>query len=127
MNKFSTKSDTVGALSSTLCVLHCVAIPILFLIQPTSAINKESLPIWWTSLDFVFLIISFFAVFWSAKKTAVKWVKYGFWLGWMALTAGILNEKFAVFEWSELSIYIPAIVLVFLHFYNRSYCQPKPE
>ena len=50
-------------------------------------------------------------------------MKYAMWASWGVLSLIILNEKI---EWVHLpheTIYFPALSLVFLHLYNRRYCQ----
>jgi Ca2+/Na+ antiporter len=125
INKLSINSDTVGAIASSLCLLHCIVTPLIFIIQPLVA--DTGAPSWWKSMDYVFLLLSFFAVYWSAKNTAKVWMQYALWSFWLALTIAILNEKLEMFSWSEFSIYIPALGLVFLHLYNKKYCQCADE
>ena len=55
-------SDIFGATSSSLCLAHCVLTPLLFLS-----------PIWWwSSLNILFISVSFIAVYNSVKKTSRK-------------------------------------------------------
>jgi hypothetical protein len=126
INKLVTKSDTFGAFASSLCLVHCIVTPILFAIQPIAA-QTEGAPIWWKSLDYIFLIISFFAVLWSAKNTSKTWMKYALWISWLLLTLAIVNEKLELFHLGELVVYIPAVSLIGLHLYNRKYCQCGDE
>lgn len=125
-SKLSVKSDMIGAFASSLCLIHCVATPLIFIVSPIST-QAESAPTWWKSLDYLFLLLSFFAVYWSAKNTSKKWVKYAFWASWIVLTSAIINEKLELFHLGELVVYIPAIFLVFLHLYNRKYCKCADE
>lgn len=120
------KSDSIGAMASSLCLLHCIATPLLFAIQPIS-IHTEVTPVWWKSLDYIFLLFSFFAVFRSTKSSSKIWMKYALWISWIILTLAILNEKMELLHLGELLIYIPAIALVFLHLYNSKYCQCVDE
>jgi len=122
ISRISINSDSIGAMSSSLCLVHCIATPLLFVIQPLG-IQDNDAPMWWQSVDYIFLAISFFAVYWSSKHTSENWMRYLFWAIWGLLTLGILNEKFELFHLPELVIYIPALGLVFLHLYNRRYCQ----
>jgi hypothetical protein len=119
-------SDIIGALASSLCLVHCIATPFLFIAQTASAHHHHA-PMWWKSIDFVFLVISFFAVHWSVKTTSKMWIKWAFWLTWAFLTLVILNEKLELFHLAEELIYIPALGLVGLHIYNRKYYQCKDE
>jgi len=84
-------------------------------------------PWWWGILDIVFLAISFFAIYWSAKNTSKRWIKYAFWCLWVLLALIILNEKWEIGHLAEEIIYFPTLSLVFLHFYNRRYCQCEDE
>ncbi|MFY7670628.1 MerC domain-containing protein [Tenacibaculum sp. MEBiC06402] len=117
-------SDTLGALSSGLCLVHCVFTPFLFVIQSHAACcNHEEIPLWWKSIDVLFLIISFFAIQKSVQTTSKKWMKYALWITFTILFFIILNEHVHLVELPEESIYLPAISLVFLHIYNSKYCQ----
>jgi hypothetical protein len=62
------KSDTFGAIASTLCMIHCFITPFIFLANTCIVGDCESSPSWWKNLDYIFLIISFFAVHSSVKK-----------------------------------------------------------
>lgn len=124
-NKISFHSDPIGAMASSLCLIHCIATPFIFIAQPLAA--EEAAPTWWKSLDYVFLCISFFAVYWSVRKTSKSWMKYALWISWVVLTGAILNEKLELFHLTEFSVYIPATALIILHFYNRKYCQCANE
>ena len=117
------KSDVFGAAAGTLCMIHCIATPFLFIAQSASIESAEATPVWWSSIDYVLLAISFFAVFRSVQLTSKNWIKYGLWLSWIALAAVILNEKFELLSLVESAIYIPALSLVILHLYNRRHCQ----
>ncbi len=117
------KSDIVGTLASSICLIHCIATPFIFIAQINSATCCSAPPTWWKLMDFLFLIISFFAIYWSTKTTTIKWIKPLLWLNWLALLAVILNEKLELFPLSEAVIYVPAITLIILHLYNRKYCK----
>lgn len=125
INKLSINSDPIGAMASGLCLLHCIATPVVFMIQPLA--TEDAAPDWWKNLDYIFLLISFFAVYWSVRNTSKSWMKYTLWVSWGVLTMAILNEKLELLSLTEFSIYIPALGLVFLHFYNRRYCQCNNE
>ena len=56
MNIYLKKSDTIGAISSSLCVIHCLMTPLLFTAQSLTAVHHDhhSAPVWWGNLDFLF-------------------------------------------------------------------------
>jgi len=118
----TSKSDSIGTLASILCFLHCLATPFLFAAQAGMTVEHESHPWWWSSFDMIFLAISFFAVYWSARKTSKKWVTYAFWCLWTLLAVIIFNEKLEIGHLAEELIYLPTLGLISLHFYNRHYC-----
>ena len=123
----TSRSDLIGGIASIFCFLHCLATPLFFAAQAGSIAVGESHPWWWGILDLLFLSISFFAVYWSAKNSFVTWVKWTFWNLWIILALIILNEKFAWVPAREELVYIPTIGLIALHFYNRRYsrCENK--
>ena len=120
--KITSKSDIIGAVASTLCFLHCLAAPILFVAQAGLAVGGEAHPWWWGALDTLFLGISLLAVYWSAQKTTKLWIRYAFWSLWIFLAIVILNEKLGILHLPEEIIYFPTLGLIALHFYNRHYC-----
>ena len=69
------KPDSIGVIASTLCLIHCIATPLIFIAQSCSITHYNSVPTWWGYIDYLFLIISFFAVYRSTKITSLKWIK----------------------------------------------------
>ncbi len=121
------KSDSIGILSSALCLIHCLATPLLFVAQ-TQLINCcDTKPFWWSSIDIVFLFISVFAIYKTTHTTTRKWVKTALWTSWFILSVIIINEKLGWFAIPETAIYVPALALIFFHFYNSKYCQCKTD
>jgi multidrug transporter EmrE-like cation transporter len=127
MIRTTVKTDKVGIIASTLCMIHCIATPFLFLAKSCSASCCEASPSWWSSLDFLFLTVSFFAIYQSNKNSSKTYIKYALWTSWGVLLAVLLNEKFQLLALAESAIYFPAMMLVILHVYNSRYCQCKAE
>jgi len=123
MNIVLKKPNTFGALASALCMVHCIATPFLFIAHTCATGGCANTPIWWKGLDYLFLVISFFAVYRSAKTTSKSIIKYGLWISWVVLGFVLLNEHIGLIPIPEFAIYIPAIALVALHLYNHKYCQ----
>ena len=117
------KSDAIGAMSSSLCMIHCIATPFFFFAATGTASCCSATPEWWQWLDYMFLFISFFAVRQSTKNTDYKLIKYGLWISWIGLFILVFNVKFQWFFISENSKFIPAFSLVGLHLYNLRYCK----
>ncbi len=72
----------------------------------------------WHLLDYLFLIVSFFAIYKTATRTRKNWLKIGFWSSWFFLLTLLINEKLTVLELSESLIYLPTISIIILHSYN---------
>jgi hypothetical protein len=117
------KSDSIGAIASTLCLMHCIATPFIFIAQTCSMVCCDKAPIWWSFIDYFFLVISFFAVYRSTQTTSSYWIKPFLWLSWSVFFIIIVNEKTAWFPLSEQAVYFPALTLIVLHLYNKKYCQ----
>ncbi|WP_299252837.1 MerC domain-containing protein [uncultured Aquimarina sp.] len=117
------KPDSIGAIASTLCLIHCIATPLIFIVQSSSMTCCNGVPAWWGSIDYLFLIISFFAIYHSTQTTSKNWIKTSLWLSFLSLTTIIVNEKNAWFYLDEKLIYVPTIALIVLHLYNKKYGQ----
>ena len=117
------KSDTLGALSSSLCLIHCIVTPFIFIVQSCSVTCCSSTPNWWQFIDYFFLVISFFSIYHATKTTTSKWIKPSLWISWVFLFIIIVNEKLVWFPLNKNFIYVPALTLIVLHLYNQKYYQ----
>ena len=120
--------DTIGAINSSICVIHCFATPFLFLTQAqTSLVEPSTVPLWWQLLNYVFIVVSFFAVNRTVKNSSNQLVKSLLWVLWVLLSTLILNEQFEIMHMPELLTYFAGISLASLHIYNLKYCQCEDE
>ncbi len=131
-SRINSSSDIFGALASGLCLIHCLATPILFLAAAHGAHEHhehgaESVPMIWQVLDYFFLVISAVAVYYSTRNTSLKWMPALLWVSWGLLALMILNEKLHLFHIDHNFILIPALSLVGLHLYNRRYCNCEDD
>lgn len=117
------KADTVGIISSSLCMIHCIATPFLFLAMACTDSCCADTPVWWRGIDYLFLVISLAAIFFATKNTTKRWVAIALWSAWCVLLFTILNEALGTGWLPEWFIYLPALGIVALHTYNRKYCQ----
>ena len=119
----SISSDSIGAFASGLCMLHCLATPIFFIVSACSSSCCNNAPTWWQWMDYMFLAISFFAIQNSSKSSSKEWVIPGLWISWSVLLFFIINAKLGWFYIMPNLKFLPAFGLVFLHMYNMKYCQ----
>ncbi|MEO1032504.1 MAG: MerC domain-containing protein [Bacteroidota bacterium] len=118
-----TNSDIIGAFASSLCLIHCLATPFIFIAHAGTAACCADAPSWWKGIDLLFIGVSFFAVYWSTKNSSKPWMVNALWVSWIGLCLVIGNEKLHLLALPESIIYVPAIALVVLHLYNKKYCQ----
>jgi len=117
------KSDLFGVLASSLCMIHCLATPFIFVVQACSASCCEAGPWWWRIIDYLFLVISIIAIHYSSKTTKLNWMPTALYIGWGILAFLIINERFQFLAIPHTLVYLPAFTLVYLHIYNQRYCQ----
>ncbi|MEO0685068.1 MAG: MerC domain-containing protein, partial [Cyanobacteria bacterium J06649_11] len=108
--------------------VHCVATPFLFIVQTCSVSGCcTGAPGWWGAIDYLFIGITFFAVFHSVKHSSKAWMKPAMYASWVILTLLIINEKMAFYPLPEMVKYVAAFGLISLHLYNLKYCQCDEE
>lgn len=121
------QSDLFGVLASSLCMMHCLATPFIFVVQAGTAVCSEIGPLWWRTLDYLFLVVSIIAIYQSAKTTSFRWIAKAMYAAWAILALLIINESFSGLPIPHVLIYIPAFSLVFLHLYNRKYARCETD
>ena len=124
----SVKSDYLGAVASMLCIIHCLATPILFVVQ-SCTINSccEGGPLWWSAIDYLFIGITLFAVIQSSRNTSKPFMKYALFGTWIILSFLMINEKMAWLSIAGLWKYLAAAAMVSVHVYNLKFCQCTKE
>ena len=115
--------DYLGVTFSSLCMLHCFLTPFLFITQA----HLSTMPAWWQPLNFVFLSLSFFAVYRSSQKSSNQIVKFFMYLFWTILAFLLISEEIELLHLPEALTYATGSILAFIHIYNRKYCQCDDE
>ncbi|MEM9001808.1 MAG: MerC domain-containing protein [Bacteroidota bacterium] len=118
-------SDLLGAATSGLCAFHCALTPLFFAARPVleSTVGQQSHETgFWALLDYLFLIFSLAAVWYSARHTVHKGIKWVLWAAWGSFAIGLLSEAFQ-FIHGKWFMYIGSITLVVAHVYNHRYCK----
>lgn len=126
----SQKSDNVGIISSVLCLIHCLLLPVA--ISAMSVANHVhdhlghdhhhdhvhgSLEF----MDYIFWVFSLIAVYYSARQTTHNRVRVAFAFAGLLFTCGILFKEVLPFghAWS----YAGSFCLILTHYYNMRYCK----
>ena len=120
-------SDKIGAVSSGLCMLHCFATPFLFLSQSTLIFISVDLSLTWFLINYIFLLISFIAIFYSVKNSSNRFIKVFLYLFWALLSGLIINESLGILSIPETATYLSSSSLICLHIYNLRYCRCDDE
>ncbi len=131
----SQKSDNMGIISSVLCLIHCLLLPIV-----VSAISvaknhvhdhhdhahghshaPEFSLMSYETLDYVFWIFSLLAVYYSMRQTTHRGIKLSFVGAGLLFTMGILFSHSLPFghAWS----YAGSVCLIATHYYNMRFCK----
>ena len=110
--------DILGATASTMCLVHCIATPFIFIAQACTAACCSEAPVWWKAVDFVFLVISFAAIHYSTKNNPKRWLKSAMYISWVLLLIAVIMKSFGIGHLPELLGYIPAAAIIGLHIYN---------
>ena len=126
MKVLHNNSDTIGVFTSLVCSIHCFATPILFVAQ-SGLLSSNIQPLWWESINYIFIALSFIAVYYSAKNTSENIMKPILWVCWLFFVSVILNEMIELTRIPELFSYVSAFSLAFVHVYNLKYCQCQEE
>ncbi len=116
-------SDFFGILTCSLCLVHCISTPLILISFSSLNTILSTSYSWWSNLDYVFLLISFFMVYISVQTTRIKSMKFLFWLSWFSLFLVIINEKTEFYIFSEYLTYLTATGLSLLHLFNLKYCK----
>ena len=119
--------DKIGIISSSLCIIHCVGTPIIFIAKACSVTCCSDAPDWWLMIDYLFLSISFFAIYFITRKSTKPWLKISFWIAWVVLLFTTIEHSFSISIIPKNFIYLPALTIVALHFYNLRFNKCENE
>ena len=93
----------------------------VFLIKSSAAVCCSETPTWWQAMDYIFLVVAFFAVVHVTNNHRSKeWMKFSLVVSWLGLLLVTLNSTYFLFHITNEMAYIPAISLVCLHLYNSN-------
>lgn len=105
------KSDILGMISSGLCLIHCLAGPVLVLLGYTF-IEPDGWHLW----DILFLVISGWAVYTVTKGHSMQWIKWGLYSSIALLAISVFfSHDYPIFK---VTSWIAAASLVVFHSFN---------
>lgn len=114
-----TTSDKIGITASILCLVHCLALPILFTVSAdTLHLVDHEMPI----IDYIFAGVALIAAYFSARRTTNPKIKLAFGIGWGMFILGVLlHDNPYLF----VLLHIGSIILIVTHLKNIQSCGIK--
>lgn len=103
-------SDYIGVLSSLLCLAHCLITPAVISFQMLYHSNSSTFEF----LEYIFLFLSFVAVFFSSKNYNRNKGKLVLWLTFMIFASSIIFHDTI----PSLVSYLSSASLIMLHLLN---------
>ena len=119
--------DKIGIISSSLCMIHCMGTPFIFIAKACTTTCCSNAPTWWLMIDYLFLIISFVAIYFTTTKELKSWINISFWTIWIFLLLATLDHSLRLSIFPNYFIYVPASLIIILHFCNLNFNICKNE
>jgi len=103
----------IGILSSSICLVHCAAMPLLSAFGAGFITNPF--------FKYLFLIISFVSIFKATENITSKKISFLLWISfWGFLFSTLFQEEY---EWLHYSVYLFAILIIIGHILNIKHCR----
>lgn len=124
-------SNSLGVVASALCMVHCAVTPFLFALHPVMenwaathdhAHAHSHGSLFWESFDYLFLVLSLVAVWFSVRHSHNKALKGILWMAWGVLTFGLLIELQGI-AWGQYIMYVGSAALIIAHIQNYRICR----
>lgn len=113
------KADYIGITGSLLCLVHCLATPVL--LMTTNFLKDELVRSSFLSLDYLFIGINIIAVYYATRHTPSNLIRVSLW-GFLVLFSITiaLEDVNPIFEYAG---YLASIGLVTTHLFNIRTCR----
>jgi hypothetical protein len=115
----ATSSDKIGITASVLCLIHCLALPVIFTLSAdTLYLVQHEMPF----VDYIFALIALIAAVLSARKTHSRKIKAGFAVGWTFFIVGVLFHHNPILFYL---LHLGSVILIVTHLKNLKSCNIK--
>lgn len=108
------KADYIGITGSVLCIVHCVAAPVL--VMTSSVLRNDTLRAGFLSLDYVFIAVNIVAVYFATRQHTSSAIRTALWGCLFLFAVGLLLED--VSPGFEYMAYAASTGLVIAHLFN---------
>lgn len=115
-------ADIMGISASIMCMIHCLALPVLisvgFILSPVDnhIHEHDHVHFNWHWIDFLFVALALWAVYFAVKSTQSKSIKIALWVAVSIFSIGVMFHD--VFHWMLYLSLIGSIGLVVIHIIN---------
>jgi len=117
------KADYIGILGSLLCIVHCIAMPVLALGSTFG--HDHHMHIGFISLDYLFILINAAAVYFATRDHKSVFVRTLLWSALLIFAVSLIfEERNIVFQWLG---YFGSALLITGHLVNLYICQITPH
>jgi len=108
-------ADKLGIASAILCIIHCLAAPLLL----TMGISFLHNPV----IALLFIIIAFISIYKTTKGSLFNKLSIILWIAFCGFVLSIiLEERSKIFKYT---MYLSSIILIIGHSYKMHYCSKK--
>ena len=101
----SRRADLLGITNSTLCLVHCLAMPLLVVMG--AAFMHHPL------VSMAFIVVAGWAVFTAMRRSQARWLVRSMWMAWAVFALSLLLEE--MHHGFELSALVASGMLVLGH------------
>ncbi|BAO77038.1 MerC domain-containing protein [Winogradskyella sp. PG-2] len=110
-------ADKLGAISAFLCIVHCLAAPVLL----TMGVSFLHHPV----IAFLFILVAFISIYKTTKGRLFIGLSILLWIAFTGFVVSILLEDYA--EIFEYTMYFFSISIIIGHLYNMRYHQNETK
>jgi hypothetical protein len=107
------QADLIGILSSSICLVHCLATPLLIAFGAGFITNPF--------FKYLFLIISFVSIFKATENITRRKISLLLWISFWGFLFSTLSQE--EYEWLHYSGYLFAILIIIGHILNIKHCR----
>lgn len=108
------KADYIGIAGSVLCLIHCLAAPVL--VMTSNLLRDDTLRAGFLSLDYVFIAVNIIAVYFATRHHSSSIIRTALWSFLLLFAIGLILED--VSPAFEYIAYAASAGLVISHLVN---------
>ena len=107
-------ADSISILTSGICLIHCLATPLLLVVGYGPFIEQEG-------SKYIFVIISFLSIFYALKDSSSLKIGVLLWTSfWIFLFSIFFHEEYT---WLNYSSYLGSVGIIIGHILNIKKCK----